>query len=174
MVLSGFLSCTTSLNCTGDSVRQEVSKVMGYARPGVANISTSVKVLPTMKPKPEVSRKAVAEKMVKVSSFDKQLQVFRYMGTSSPKSFVCTPENIVITGMLPSLNASLSESEIRKEIGDVICTDSSVYNSCSPQDFEFIHVSRRSAQVPTVKAGYTWDGNALKGPLSGKEQCMFA
>ena len=98
----------------------------------------------------------------KSTSFDKQLQVLKYMGKSAPKSFQCNPENIVICGVLPSLYTTSSEEEVRKEIADVISAEGGEYKECTSDDFEFIRVSRRNAVVPTVKPGFEWDGSAVK------------
>ncbi len=95
-------------------------------------------------------------------SFHKQIQIFKYMGESAPMCFTNTSENIVISGMLPPLVASITENEIHNEIVAVVRAEGEMFEDCAPNDFEFIRSSRRTAQVPTVKHGFKWDGSAVK------------
>ncbi len=152
------------LNCLVDAVHQETHSVMGYAYSGPP-ISTirkrfSSKKIPNRTVIATKKQPDVKSFLSKANSFDKQLHVFKYMGKPSPKSFINVPENVAICGMLPTLDTNSTEEDIRKEIVDIISTE---YDQCSSDDFEFIRVSRRSAVVPTVKAGFKWDGKAIKG-----------
>ncbi len=52
---------------------------------------------------------------------------------------------------------------MRREISELIHSKGGAFANCSPQDFEFIRVSQKSAQVPATKPGFEWNGSAIKG-----------
>lgn len=84
------------------------------------------------------------------------------MGPTPPRVFLNVPKNVAITGMLPPLTTATPEGVIRCEIADLIKAEGGAYGQCQPGDFEFVRVSRTTAQLPTVKEGYCWDGSAIK------------
>ena len=142
-------------------MHQETCSVMGYGYSGPSKSTTRTRFTAKKLSNLTIPTNLVRKVQVngkphtpKTTSFDKQLHVFKYMGETPPKSFINLPENVVICGMLPSLYTNSTEEEIRKEIVDITSAEDSEYEQCSPDDFEFIRVSRRSAVVPTVKAGF--------------------
>jgi len=98
--------------------------------------------------------------------------VFKYMGPDAPKVFTRTDKRICMQGLLPQISVHASESEVRDEICDVLRTCSSPdLSECIPSDFEFIDMSGKQARVPQCKAGFEWEGRAVK-ELAGP-RCVY-
>jgi len=96
-------------------------------------------------------------------SFQKKLIVFDYMGTRPPNSFSRSDNLILARGLLPSLPVTISELEIRAEIHELIkCMCGEDTADLTPNDFEFINMSGKSASVPLCKDGFEWNGRAVK------------
>lgn len=91
----------------------------------------------------------------------KQIHVFHYMPTA-PKVFSVVDKQIALTGVL-EISTDMSESHLRGEISELIHSKGGIFSSCGSQDFEFIRVSQKSAQVPATKPGFEWNGSAVKG-----------
>ena len=127
----------------------------------------------TRKPK----RKALCENLSKSkkgrvsnATFQKKLVVFKYMGEDAPSKFTRADRKIVVRGLLPPIMVEASEEEIRKEISEVIRSEPD-FSDCSNHDFEFIDMSGKQASVPQCKAGFSWDGRAVR-ELAGSG-CLY-
>ena len=77
--------------------------------------------------------------------------------------FLNSPKNYEMSGLLPSIAVSDSEESVREEIAQLIRSKGGRFTECTTHDFEFICVSRRTAQVTATKAGFQWTGSAVKG-----------
>ena len=131
-------------------------------------MSTLIPRKPKRKAKVEVAMKHGGKKKGRVSTatFQKKVVVFKYMGPDAPKVFTRTDKRICMRGLLPQISVHASESEVRDEICDVLRTCSPDLSECIPSDFEFIEMSGKQARVPQCKAGFEWEGRAVK-ELSG-------
>ena len=75
-------------------------------------------------------------------------------------------------GLLPQISIEASESEIHREICDVIRTCSFLnLAECTPYDFEFIDMSGKQAIIPSCKIGFEWKRRAVK-ELAGSG-CLY-
>ena len=85
------------------------------------------------------------------------------MGPDAPNIFTCSDKRIVMRGLLPSISIEASESEVRREISDVVrtCSFQDLMN-CTVHDFEFIDMSGKQASIPRCKVGFEWNGRAVK------------
>ena len=90
--------------------------------------------------------------------FQKQIHVFKYAGSSPGKVFLHSQ-----WGLLQSIAVSDSEESVHVEIAQLIRSKGGRFTECAMHDFEFIRVSRRTAQVPATKAGFQWTGSVVKG-----------
>ena len=157
------------------NVRSEVRRVMGSSTPrlgyntpthSLLNLSGSqIPKKPKRKAKIALAiEKYAGKKKGWVSAtFQKKLVVLEYMGPDAPNVFTRTDKKICVRGLLPANPVDASESEVRNEICDVVCTCSFPdLTECTPNDFEFIDMSGKQARVPQCKAGFEWGGRALK------------
>jgi hypothetical protein len=98
---------------------------------------------------------------VSTATFQKKLVVFNYMGVDGSDTFTRADKRIAMRGLLPPIPVDASESDVRREICDVIrsCSD---YGECCPDDFQFIDMNGKQASIPNCKAGFLWDGRAVK------------
>ena len=78
--------------------------------------------------------------------FQKQIHV-KYPGSSPGKVFLNSPNNYEMSGLLPSIAVSDSEESVREEIAQLIRSKCGRFTECAKHDFEFIRMSRRTAQV---------------------------
>ena len=96
------------------------------------------------------------------AKFQKDLKVFMYMGIDAPSSFTKTSDSIILSGLLPPICTSATETEVRHEIGETLRNSLEGGLGLKDSDFEFIRVSGKKASVIAVKPGFIWSGNALK------------
>ena len=101
-------------------------------------------------------------------TFHKKLVVFKYMGHSAPADITQKDDYIVMSGILPDIALSVSESQIRQEICEVIqpCSEH-VLGLCGHDDFEFINMSDKHASVQNHKPGFVFTANAVKKLAGG-------
>ena len=113
---------------------------------------------------------SVKKGRVCTATFQKKLVVFHYMGVDGPDTFTRADKRIAMRGLLPPIPGDASESDVRREICDVIrsCSD---YAECSPNDFQFMDMNGKQASIPNCKAGFIWDGRAVK-ELAGSG-CLY-
>ena len=145
------------------------SKSLGYSSSNSALIGTSE--INRKKRKSNMKLVYAAKKgRVSTASFQKKLVVFKYMGADGPDMFTRADKRIAMRGLLPPIPVDASEVNVRQEICDVIrsCTD---YRQCGPDDFEFIDMNGKQASIPNCKAGFLWDGRAVK-ELAGSG-CLY-
>ncbi len=84
---------------------------------------------------------------------------------TSHKVFSSTEKSITLSGIL-QIGTDADEAQIRDEICQIIHSKGGAFVDCRPRDLEFIRVSRKTAQVPATKAGFEWNGRAVKGLAS--------
>ena len=122
-----------------------------FSKPQLAKVRVSIP--------PQKKRCTAARGQV----FQKQIHVFKYAGSSPGKVFLNSPKNYEMSGLLPSISVNDSEETVREEIAELIQSKGGRFTECDKHDFEFIRVSRRTAQVPATKTGFQWTGSAVKG-----------
>ena len=166
---------------TGKRITDEVRRIMGPSTSkslcysssnssliGTGQINRNKKRKSNLK---IVSSSASAKRSrASTSRFQKKLVVFKYMGKDGPDTFTRTDKRIAVRGLLPPIPVDASESDVRREICDVIrsCSD---YVECSPDDFQFIDMNGKQASIPKCKVGFLWDGRAVK-ELAGSG-CLY-
>ena len=168
-----------SLNTySGKSVRAEVRRIMGPSSSRGLGYSTSSTSLvgsghinwkPKRKAKFELS-KSVKKERVSTAKFQKKLVVFKYMGLDAVEKFTRADRRIAMHGLFPPIPLESTEDDVRREICEVI-RSSSEFADCGTNDFEFIDMSGKQASVPKCKAGFEWNGRAIK-KLAGSG-CLY-
>ena len=93
------------------------------------------------------------------------------MGLDAVEKFTRSDKRIAMRGLLPPIPLESTEDDVRHEISEVICS-SSEFADCGINDFEFIDMSGKQASVPRCKAGFEWNGRAIK-ELADQGACMF-
>ena len=143
----------------GKKVASEVNHIMGPSTPGVS-YSTPTHTLTNSfgssqiprQPKHKSKCSIVSQKYgikkpsrKSVSTFQKKLYVFEYMGTNPLRIFTRSDNRICISGLLPSSSIKAGEAEICDEICALIhsCSYPS-YREIAPTDFEFINMNGKS------------------------------
>ncbi len=103
-------------------------------------------------------------KAQKVEVFQKPIHVFDF-DPQRPSHFTRKSSKIVASGLLPPIPCSGSEESVRSEIVALVnnCSNTD-YNfpTFSTQDFEFVQMVGKVAQIPTTRPGFRWDGTAVK------------
>ena len=94
-------------------------------------------------------------------TFQKKLVVIDYMGgpTKAPCRFAIKEVHVWIRGMLPEIEVTATEDDVRKVIGEVIKNSDPTLGAC---DFEFMEASGKCLCVPAQKASFEWTGKAVK------------
>ena len=149
---------------TGKTVCQEVRSILSplpfSARPGS---SSSGSLMLERRPKRKGKAKLAAEKYrfadtpkgrKPARTFQKKLVVIDYMGRNAPRSFALKEVYVWMRGMLPEIEMTASEQEVRGFISNTI--------SFSPIDFEFMEASGKCLCVPAQQAKFEWTGRAVK------------
>ena len=162
----------------GKSVRAEVRRIMGPSSSQGLGYSTSSTSLvgsghinrkPKRKAKFELS-KSVKKGRVSTAKFQKKLVVFKYMGLDAVEKFTRADKRIAMRGLLPPIPLESTEDDVRCVICEAI-QSSSDFADCGINDFEFIDMSGKQASVPKCKAGFEWNGRAVK-ELAGSG-CLY-
>ena len=91
-----------------------------------------------------------------------KVSVFEYMGPNPHKVFTRSDKKIRMRGLLPPIPVSAPESDVRREICDVIRTCSFPDLTDCTSDFEFIDMSGKQASIPQCKIGFEWEGRAVR------------
>ena len=150
-------------------VEDEVASTFRPARSILSSFDTMLQRHPKRSSKPQLARVRLSMPPLKKKctttrghTFQKQIHVFKYAG-HSPMVFLNVPKNYEMSGLLPAIAVSDSEDSVREEIMQLVRSKGGRFAECCKDDFEFIRVSRRTAQVPATKAGFEWNGSAIKG-----------
>ena len=171
----------------GESVSREVRSIMNSPLPTVSYNTKSrsfqsSQPFSTLLPRREKRRSKSSLALAKyggskkgktqVSTFQRKLVVFNYMGGDSPTHFIRKDQYIIMRGLLPEISVDASEEEVRKDICDIIrsCSEYDV-SLCGLYDFEFIDMNGKHASVPNVKEGLKFTGKAVKN-LAGSG-CVY-
>ena len=104
---------------------------------------------------------SMKKKHVSTSTFQKMIVAFQHMGPEAPKKFTCSEKLICVRGLLPAISVDAPETEVRKEICDVLSSNADLAE-VTPDDFEFINTSGKQASITQCKSGFKWDGDAVK------------
>ena len=110
---------------------------------------------------------SVKKGRVSTATFQKKLVMFHYMGADGPDTFTRADKRIAMRGLLPPIPVDAEETDVRREICEVIRSCS----ECSQYDFQFIDMNGKQASIPNCKAGFRWDGRAVK-ELAGSG-CLY-
>ncbi len=97
--------------------------------------------------------------LAKVKTFQKPIHVFRFDPQFTRKSSA-----IVASGLLPVIQCKATE-EVREEIVALIknCSNAEYnFSTVSSQDFEFVQMVAKVAQIPSTRVGFQWNGMAVK------------
>lgn len=92
-------------------------------------------------------------------TFQKKLVVIDYMGTKAPWKFALKEVHVWMRGMLPEIEITASEQEVRGFISDTV---KNYTKSLSASDFEFLEASGKCLCVPAQRASFEWTGRAVK------------
>lgn len=82
------------------------------------------------------------------------------MGTQPPTTFTIKENLILLRGMLPELEYTSGEQNIRSIIVDII--NGSVDTAIDLYDFEFLEAAGKQLCVPAKTAKLEWTGRAIK------------
>ena len=145
------------------------SQGLGYSTSSASLVGSGhINWKPKRKAKFELS-KSVKKGRVSTAKFQKKLVVFKYMGLDAVEKFTRADRRISMRGLLPPIPLESTE-DVRREICEVI-RSSSEFADCGTNDFEFIDMSGKQASVPKCKAGFEWNGRAVK-ELAGSG-CLY-
>ena len=146
------------------------SQGLGYSTSSTSLVGSGhINRKPKRKAKFELT-KSVKKGRVSTAKFQKKLVVFKYMGLDPVEKFTRADKKIAMRGLLPPIPLESTEEDVRREICDVI-RSSSDFADCAINDFEFIDMSGKHASVPKCKAGFEWNGRAVK-ELAGSG-CLY-
>ena len=94
--------------------------------------------------------------------FQKKLVVIDCMIPNPPRSFSLKAMHVLMRGMLPEIEMSAGEREVRGYICDTIKNSEKSLSSCGPSDFEYLEASGKCLCVPAQQASFSWTGRAVK------------
>lgn len=93
-------------------------------------------------------------------TFQKKLVVIDYMGgLTAPRSFAVKEIHVWVRGILPEIELTATEKEVRKVVGEVISNSDSILG---PNSFEFMEASGKCLCIPAQKTNFPWTGRAVK------------
>ena len=127
--------------------------------------STSTTKLLDRRPKRKGKSRLALEKYREESTsqkgrrFQKKLVVLDFMGPNAPRSFAMKELYVWIRGILPEVELSATEEEVRRTIADVINNRDVIIGT---RDFEFMEASGKCLCVPAQRTHFKWTGRAVK------------
>ena len=117
------------------------------------------------RPKRKRKSRLAAEKYCEESAlqkgrrFQKKLIVLDFMGPNAPRSFAMKELYVWIRGILPEIELSATEEEVRGTIADVINNRDVIIGT---KDFEFMEASSKCLCVPAQRTSFQCTGRAVK------------
>ncbi len=141
---------------TGAEVTAQTRSIMRGSLPSTLYDSQNWNPIPR-RPKRKSKLELVSAKYKRkqrLTTFQRKLVVFCYMGQCAPSKFTRKEHRILMRGMLPEILITASEMEVREEIVSVIQANIDVdLSKCGLFDFEFIDLCGKNASVPNLKPG---------------------
>lgn len=95
--------------------------------------------------------------------FQKKLVVIDYMGPDAPRSFALKEVHVLLRGMLPEIEMTATEEEVRGSICDTIKNSEKSLVELVPSEFEFLGASGKCLCISAHQASFVWTGRAVKG-----------
>lgn len=157
------------LSSAGRAVRQEVKSILSPLPAASQQCPPSmIERRPKRKGKSKLAsfkygrEDAVAKGRKPALKFQKKFVLIDYMGPVAPQAFGLKESYILMRGMLPEIEVSASESEVRLYIRDTIRDSDKTLAACLSTDFEFMEASGKCIFVPAHQADFEWTGKAVK------------
>ena len=140
----------------------QVSRTSNASYPSTSNSGSSIFQFERRKRK-KFKSKYGAQPTHHTPSFQKKLVVFKFMGDNPPRSFVKKDNIILLRGLLPEISLDASEYEIRSEILSILqnCEEFQFTSFCR-NDFHFIDVNGKQANLPLLKDSQEFNGRCVK------------